>query len=167
LLNPEAAKAVASQEKAEETRFFRGGSASADDVLLQFVTTSSSLSHRSSPGCLALVSYKVDTRQRALLACEELYGRRGKDDDKDWQVVLEGLQEIELRYFDGVNWQAQWDSSRAGGLPRAVRIKLVLQPDRGGLARCFTAVVPIRGSTARKLEAEFQGALTVEKGWEK
>jgi hypothetical protein len=113
---------------------------------------------------LTRVSYKVDNGQQALLACEELYGRRGQDDDKDWRVVLEGLQEIEFRYFDGVDWQAQWDSSVAGGLPRAVRIKVVLQPDRGELDRCFTAVVPIRCSTPRKLEAEMPGAAPIEKG---
>ena len=127
-----------------------------DDAILQFATTSSAISRRSSPGCLALISYKVDTWQHALLTCEEVYGRRGTEDDKDWRVILEDLQEIEFGYFNGVDWQTQWDSSLAGGLPRAVRIRLVLQSEQESVPRCLTSVVPVRCSTLGKLKAEVQ-----------
>ena len=117
---------------------------SSDKAVLRFVTTSSRLSRKSVAGCLALVSYKVDPGRGALLACEELYGRRGNEEDKDWRVVLEDLQEIELHFFDGVDWQTQWDSNAAGGLPRAVRIRLMLQSDQDNGPRCFTSAVALR-----------------------
>jgi prepilin-type N-terminal cleavage/methylation domain-containing protein len=161
-LTQKGTKPIASPE--EETRLFRGGSRTFDDALLQFVTTSSGISRKSSPGCLAIVAYKVDTWQHTLLACEEIYGRRGRDDDKDWRVILEGLQEIEFRYFNGVGWQTEWDSTLAGGLPRAVRIRLVLEPDQDNVPRCFTAVAPIRCGTPRKLDVGAERPPGVEEG---
>lgn len=146
--------ALGQPDEAQETHYFRGGSVLSDGVLLQFVTTNSRLSRKSSPGCLALVSYRLDTGRQALLVSEELYGRRGMNDDKEWHVVQEGLAAIEFRYFDGTAWQDEWDSRAAGALPRAVRIALVLQPEPGGDSRCFTAVVPIRCGAPRKVGDE-------------
>jgi prepilin-type N-terminal cleavage/methylation domain-containing protein len=164
--DPNGAKpaAPAKKDAAEEMHFFRGGSLLPDGIVLQFVTTSSSLSRKSSPGCLALVSYKMDTGQHALLVCEELYGRRGEDADKEWRVIQEDLEEIEFRYFDGTDWQDQWDSRPAGGLPRAVRIKLVLRPEQDSASRCFTAVAALRCGAPRNLEPEVPVLSTTEKG---
>ncbi len=145
-------KPAASPE--EETPFFRGGATMSDDALLQFATTSSALSRKSSLGCLALVSYKVDAWQHALLTCEEIYGRRGREEDQDWRVVLEDVQEVEFSYFDGVDWQSQWNSKLAGGLPRAVRISLVLQAPQESVPRCLTAVAAVPCSTLGKLQVE-------------
>jgi prepilin-type N-terminal cleavage/methylation domain-containing protein len=138
----------------EEVRLFRGRPTMSDDIILQFATTSSALSRKSSLGCLSLVSYKVDKWQHTLLTCEEVYGRRGRDDDKNWRVVLEDLQEITFGYFDGADWQTRWDSNLAGGLPKAVRIRLVLQAQQESVPRCLTVVVPVRCSTLGRLPAE-------------
>jgi type II secretory pathway component PulJ len=151
-------RSVAAQEEMPQS--FRGGPSSSDEAVLQFVTTNSRLSRKSVAGCLTLVSYKVDPGQRALLACEELYGRRGKDEDKDWRVVLEDLQEIGLSFFDGVNWQTEWDSNVAGGLPRAVRIRLVLQSDRDSRPCCFTSVAALRCASPQKLGPEVERPAT-------
>ncbi len=133
-----------------------------DDVLLQFATTSSAIGRKSSPGCLALVSYKVDTWQRALLTCEEVYGRRGAEEGQDWRVVLENLQEITFSYFDGRDWQTEWNSRLAGGLPRAVRLTLVLLAEQESVPRCLTAVIPVRCSTLGKLQAQVPGVPRAE-----
>jgi type II secretory pathway component PulJ len=148
---------------------FRGGPTSSDEAVLQFVTTSSRLSRKSVAGCLTRVSYKVDRGRHALLACEELYGRRGqdKDEDKDWQVVLEDLQDIELCFSNGVEWQTQWDSTVAGGLPRAVRIRLVLQSDQDSMPRCFTSVAALRCGAPRKLGVDVQKPSIAEENREK
>jgi type II secretory pathway pseudopilin PulG len=152
----------------EPTPLFRGGPAVFDDAVLQFVTTSSSLNRNSVAGSLTLVAYKVDKGRGAWLVCEDLYGRRRtKEEDREWREVLTDLQEIELRFFNGVDWLTEWDSNVAGGLPKAVRIKLVLQSDRDGRPRCFTALAPIRCGAPRKLEAEVSTAPTAEKKQEK
>jgi prepilin-type N-terminal cleavage/methylation domain-containing protein len=143
---------IASPE--EEMCLFRGSPTMSDDVILQFATTSSALSRKSSLGCLSLISYKVDTSQHALLTCEEAYGRRGRDDERSWRVVLENLREITFGYFDGVDWQTRWDSSLAGGLPKAVRIRLVLQAQQESVPRCLMVVVPVRCSTLGRFPAE-------------
>lgn len=165
-LDPKGAKPAAAPPE-EPFRFFRGGPTLSDGAVLQFVTTSSRLSRKSAAGGLALVSYKVDAWQHALLVCEDLYGRRGKEEDRDWRVVLEDLQQIELRFFNGVDWQTEWDSNRAGGLPKAVRVKLVLQTDPEGMPRCFTAAAPIRCRGPGKLEAGVPQLPMAEKNREK
>jgi Tfp pilus assembly protein PilX len=38
------------------------------------------------------------------------------------EIVAPEVNQLEFRYFDGVAWQTEWDSSVYGGLPRAVEI---------------------------------------------
>ena len=162
LLNPKEMKPALSEE---EPRLFQGGPMLTNDLLLQFVTTSNTLSRNSNPGCLAVVSYKVDPWQRVLLACEEVFGRPANKDARDWRVVLGDLREMELHYFDGAQWQTQWDSGVVGGLPRAVRIKFVLGSDQDDTIHSFTSVAPIRCSTFRKTGVESQASVRIdEKG---
>ncbi|MCU0913265.1 MAG: prepilin-type N-terminal cleavage/methylation domain-containing protein [Planctomycetes bacterium] len=129
------------------TCFFRGGGSSFDEALVQFVTTSNNLSRTSDPGGLAMVSYKLDAWQRALLVREEVYGRRGPENDRDWQVVLENVRDLELQYFNGTDWRTEWDANAVGRLPRAVRIRLELESEQDGRLLGFTSVAPIGCST--------------------
>lgn len=154
-------KRVASQEK---TRFFQGGRTLSDDVTLQFVTTSSTLNRRSNVGYLAVVSYKMDPLQHALLTCEEVYGRHSvTENDEDWRVILDNVSEIELQYFDGTDWRKEWDSNVAGGPPKALRIKLVLESKQDGASALFTSVAAIRCCTPKELKTQVQKAASTGK----
>lgn len=135
-------------ESKDESPLFRGGRTLSDEVSLQYVTTSSSLNRGSNAGYLAVVRYKMDRSQRALLTCEEIYGRRSvNEDDWDWRMIVDGVSELELQYFDGAEWREEWDSNVAGGLPRAVRIKLTLESKEDGISASFTSTASIQCCT--------------------
>ncbi len=129
----------------EQFRFFQGRRTLSEDSLLQFVTTSSTLNRRSDAGHLAIVSYKMDPLEHALLTREQIYARRSTDeDDDDWRVVLRDVQEAELEYFDGAAWRKEWDSNVARSLPRAVRVKLVLASNPDGAVVSFMSIAAVR-----------------------
>ena len=46
------------------------------------------------------------------------------------QLVAPEVAEISLRYFDGEQWVAEWDSEEAGGFPPAVEVVVVIDPAR-------------------------------------
>jgi len=51
------------------------------------------------------------------------------------QLVATEVVEISFRYFDGTNWQTQWDSSENNGFPSAVEINVAVdsQPQAGAV----------------------------------
>ncbi|MBN1507511.1 MAG: prepilin-type N-terminal cleavage/methylation domain-containing protein [Sedimentisphaerales bacterium] len=128
----------------EQMRFFQGGLAASDDVMLRFVTTSRRLNRKSDIVSLAVVTYKMDALQHALLTCEQAYGRRTSGGDENWRAVLENVAEIEFQYFDGKDWRQRWDSQVEGGLPRAVRVAIVQESRQNHASARFTSIVPIR-----------------------
>jgi prepilin-type N-terminal cleavage/methylation domain-containing protein len=127
---------------------FRGGPTSIDESLLRYVTSGGTRSQRTYPGCLIVVCYKLDTWRHVLLVREELYGRRDEEAQEDWRVVLEDVLEIEFEYFDGKDWQSEWDSRKSGSLPRAMRVRLVLESRQGRHAD-LASVIPILCSGPR------------------
>jgi general secretion pathway protein J len=154
---------VSKSASQEEIRFFQGGRTLSDDSVLQFVTSSSTLNRRSDVGYLAVVSYKMDALQHALLTREEIYGRRSvSEDDEDWRLVLDDVLEAGFEYFDGSGWRKEWDSNAMGGLPKAVRIKLVLASTQDGAPASFTVVAAIRCRVPEKRGTQVQE--TVDKG---
>lgn len=121
---------------------FLAGDGLLNQTLLRFVTSKSALWRNSGAGCLAVVSYKADVSQRALLTQEQVYDPNCENNDDNWRVILEDLSSIEFEYFDGADWQAEWDSGIKGGPPKAARIKLVLRSEHGGCVS-FMSVAPI------------------------
>jgi len=75
-------------------------------------------------------------------------GFEDDEDDYDWLVVLENVQEITVEYFDGKKWLEEWDSNDMKGLlPQAVRISLVSQTEEvGPLSFISTAQIVCRKS---------------------
>jgi general secretion pathway protein J len=47
----------------------------------------------------------------------------------DHQLVLSGVQNVLLQYFDGSAWQDQWDSTVTSNLPVAIRMQIQMQPE--------------------------------------
>ena len=50
--------------------------------------------------------------------------------DKFTQLVAPEIAEIRFSYFDGEDWRAEWNSADDNGFPLAVRIELVIDPQR-------------------------------------
>ena len=86
-------------------------------------------------GDLWIVNYRRAEGPGGLVRCERDYAtaawaaEQGKPDD--WRsaapVVAPEVEAIEFIYFQGGTAQEQWDSSRQGRLPSAVRINLTIR----------------------------------------
>lgn len=50
--------------------------------------------------------------------------------DGNSELVASEVADIRFRYFDGENWQSQWDSEENGGFPTAIEFILVIDPTR-------------------------------------
>jgi len=50
--------------------------------------------------------------------------------DKYTRLVAHEVAQIAFRYFDGEEWQTEWDSAEAGGFPSAIEIMLVIDTER-------------------------------------
>ena len=50
------------------------------------------------------------------------------DDNSD--LVASEVADIRFRYFDGEDWQSDWDSEELGGFPTAIEVILVIDPTR-------------------------------------
>jgi len=50
--------------------------------------------------------------------------------DQYTRLVAHEIAEIGFRYYDGEEWQSEWDSAEAGGFPSAIEITIVIDPER-------------------------------------
>jgi type II secretion system protein J len=75
--------------------------------------------------------------QRNLLPVQESAGEP--------QIILHGVQEAAMEFFDGTSWTNSWDSEATSTLPTALKFRLVMAaPDRSQPAPAATElVVPI------------------------
>ena len=58
-----------------------------------------------------------------------------------WAPLAENVKAIELTFWDGHRWRHDWNSRKQEGLPRAVKIELVLADDRAALTTIWTSTV--------------------------
>src|SRR5690606_32158965 len=50
------------------------------------------------------------------------------------EVILEGVERVRFRYYDGQEWLTRFDSATAGRLPAAIEISVWFAPVRAGVA---------------------------------
>lgn len=62
------------------------------------------------------------------------------------QMLAEEVVGLSFEYFDGTDWYTEWDSTSYGGLPRAIRVWLAIQPtyalNEQGLAASLSGKPP-------------------------
>lgn len=127
---------------------FQGKETSQGEFLLRCVTSNGTRTQNLYPGCLTVISYRLDRWRHVLSVQEQLYGRRSEEDPEEERIVLEDVIEIELEYFDGKDWRSEWDSDTSRGLPRAVRVRLAMESQEGRRIE-LASVVPILCSDRR------------------
>jgi len=150
-----------SRASQERVSLFESGQTATDDIVLRFVTTGGVSTWKLDSECLIVVSYKLDKRRNVLLTDEQVYGQRDEDSEENWRVILEDVAEIEVEYFDGIDWQAKWDSDVSGGPPRAVRVRVVLESPEQSTAS-FTTVAPIRCCARRESKTREKKSSTAD-----
>ena len=145
--------------KQKDASLFVGIEVSSGQSFLQFVTSAVTSKQDNSLGGLAIVEYMFDESTNTLSRRKRRYvdGFEDDNDNYDWFVVLENVQEITVEYFDGKEWLKEWDSNDMKGLlPKAVGISLVLQTeDIGPLSFISTVRIVCR-------EAQ-SGTVTIQK----
>lgn len=49
--------------------------------------------------------------------------------DEHARLVAPEVVGVEFRFWDGEEWQIEWDSEEMGGFPRAIEVKVLIDPD--------------------------------------
>lgn len=113
--------------------YFKGGSDLPNGEILHFVTTAP---FSGLDGCrdgLFDVLYKFDKAARTLLVSQRRFVETPADlaPSREFSPVIEGIEDIRLQFFNGVEWANQWDFTQTKKLPRAVRITIACEDENG------------------------------------
>jgi type II secretory pathway component PulJ len=92
--------------------------------------------------------------QRNLLPVQETTG--------DPLVLLTGVQEAAVEFYDGTDWTDTWDSEATTSMPRAAKFRVLLAPpDRSQMAAApIEIIVPIFVTTTQTAAEEAAAAAT-------
>ncbi len=148
---------VQESPKIDETRIpesrpvFVGGVRKAGGELLDFITTAGVAGGQSGPQGLARIRYQHDPVLGTLaIRCEPHLDTMRRDDSTGpWQTVLPHVPEIEIEFFDGLQWRPQWSGQASRTLPRAVRLSLTVADEKGRTHR-YGATMAIASRTAER-----------------
>jgi type II secretion system protein J len=124
--------------KEETTRkramsYFTGASDVPKGDILRFITTNSSDEEMTKPPKgLFEVAYRFDKRSGTLLVTQKRFTGMAKDTRiESWKTVAEGVEYLDLEFFDGRQWLRRWRSRDERRLPFAIRIDIGLRDEDG------------------------------------
>ena len=105
--------------------YFNGDTDAPDGEVLHLVTTSGLSGEKGATDGLFEAVYRFDKRTGELaLSLERFIGIAREDQRRDWQVIADEIESIDLAFFDGEQWLGRWDFKDKKELPRAVRIEI-------------------------------------------
>ena len=129
---------------------------SGDDTHMSILTrgVAASLAERDSDdadvlGDLQLGEYQFDD------VSGELHARRmpfGSADESEFPPLGGLMESVRFRYFDGVQWQSEFDSLAAGALPVAVEVAVWFSGEATSASEQPTVMVPGADSTRRAFD---------------
>jgi prepilin-type N-terminal cleavage/methylation domain-containing protein len=126
-----AGKGSLKNEETQEniTSYFVGNSGEMDGEILKLVTTYSILEEKT-PGLFEVI-YKFDKRTGTLLLSQERFVDAPDSyfEKKNWQPLVENIENIELAFSDGHQWQNTWDFKEQKKLPCAVKIDITFEDE--------------------------------------
>lgn len=125
----------------KQVNYFKGGPDPVNGEILHLVTTARYRGLDDLKDGLFDVVYKFDENTHTLLVNRRrfLETPTALVEDRDFSPVIETLENIELAFFDGLEWLEEWDYSQKKSLPRAVRISIACE-DENGRKFTYTAV---------------------------
>ena len=124
----------------EAIDYFEGDNDAPTGRILHLVTTA-----RIGPADgLFDVAYMFDPAVATLFAARSRFIQTERDRRqngyRDWLPLVENVERIELRFFDGSDWLSKWDSQHRRQLPAAVRIRMSCRDENGRLSDYGTVV---------------------------
>ncbi len=113
-----------------------------DELRLDIYTTAAVTGPRM-PAGFYRVSYLFDARNGALER-RQAHIAQVEVDELPWRVVGDGLEFIEMRFFDGDDWLDWWDSDEEGDLPLSIEVRFGLHRNGSESRYAFTVSPQIR-----------------------
>lgn len=121
---------------------FLGGKGNSRGEILDFITTAGLTGGLNGSQRLARVRYRYNPSLKMLAVSSQPHVDSTRQDDSasSWQPLLWRVTRIELEFYDGSGWQPLWSSRSNRELPRAVRVHLAVEDEKGRTYRCGTTV---------------------------
>ncbi|MBL7189571.1 MAG: prepilin-type N-terminal cleavage/methylation domain-containing protein [Phycisphaerae bacterium] len=126
--NTEDVKAGSDQtqtEPGDRVNYFKGDTDAPDGEVLHLVTTCGLSGEKRATDGLFEVVYRFDKRTSELaLSLVRFVAASREAERRDWRVIADEIESIDLAFFDGEQWLGRWDFEDKKELPRAVRIEI-------------------------------------------
>lgn len=131
---------------------FLGNQRNARGEILDFVTTAGLSGGLTGSQRLTRVRYQYDPSLKMLAVSSQPHAdtTRKSDSAASWQPLLWQVTNLELEFHDGSDWRTEWSSRLNQDLPRAVRVRLAVQDEKGRTYHCGTTVEVLHQATRRK-----------------
>lgn len=135
---------------------FLGGMGHARGEVLDFITTAGLSGGLNGSQRLARVSYRYDPSLKMLAVhswphADSAYESRSAG---SWRPLLWQVTTMELEFYDGSDWQPQWDGKSNQKLPRALRIRLEVTDEKDRIYQCGTTVEILNHAARQKTAGE-------------
>ena len=127
----------------QQTRLV-GGSNSQGYPFLEFSTTLSTPLFGGRSGGVSLVRYEQLEMEREIRLYRSEWPLLNSQPEQDPQLLIVGLKTFVLRYYDGNDWQDEWDSQVAGKLPRMIELTVEVELDEQ--VHSFMSTIELAGS---------------------
>jgi len=114
-----------------EINYFNGNSDESNGEVLHLVTTNRFFVGQGPPDGLFEVTYKFDKNRGLLFSSQRRFALTTKSavQKKKWQPIAEGIESLNLAFFDGQQWQNKWDFKDKRQLPNAVKINITWEDE--------------------------------------
>ena len=112
-------------EPGDSVSYFNSNPDAPDGEVLHLVTMSGSSAEKGATDGLFEVVYRFDKKTSELaLSLVRFIGIARDAERRDWRVIADEIESIDLAFFDGEQWLGRWNFEDKKELPRAVRIEI-------------------------------------------
>ena len=96
---------------------------------LEFSTTLSTPLFGGRPGGISLVRYEQLQMEQEIRLYRSEWPLLNSESNQIPQLLITGLKSFSLRYYDGDDWQDEWDSQLTGKLPQMIELTVEVEVD--------------------------------------
>ena len=135
--NTEAANKLIAQDdqqvKEDTSSSFLSNPDDLESRLLQFITTTRLFTEDNQKSELIDAVYLFDPGAKTLYLSQKTFVPNTLVEKRNYRPILTDIKRIQLQFHDGQKWDHKWNSSKKNDLPRAVKIEIDIQDQRGRL----------------------------------
>jgi hypothetical protein len=135
-------------DKSESKKYFYGGNADSDGIILQLITTTG-IDQTTPYNSPVQASYKYDTAKGIVYYSQQknIYNLdSGSSEQNNQQILAENIASINLTFFDGKKYYQQWPAPDSKQLPQAVKIDVTFDSINQTQPKKFTTIACVGGN---------------------